>query len=128
MFTPAQFRQRFREFADPELYQESSIEFWADLAATLMPADRWGAILDYGISLFVAHHLAISQRNEQAAEIGGALGVVNGPQTQKAVDKVSASYDTSAVSLTDAGFWNLTTYGIRFLQQARMIGAGGIQL
>jgi hypothetical protein len=39
---------------------------------------------------------------------------------------VSVSYDTAAVTLTDAGHWNATTYGIQFWQLQQMAGAGGI--
>jgi hypothetical protein len=128
MITPNDFRQRFREFADPQINTDSAIEFWAGIGASMLPAGRWGSMHDYGVSLFVAHHLAIAQREERSAEVGGPIGNVVGPQTSKSVDKVSASYDTAAVALSDAGFWNMTTYGIRLIQQARMVGAGGVQL
>lgn len=42
--------------------------------------------------------------------------------------KVQSANDTGAVALQDGGFFNLTTYGIQFLQLARMVGTGGIQL
>ena len=128
MFTPSDFRQQFPEFRDPEVYSDPILDFWSGIASSLLNADRWGALLDYGISLFIAHHLVLGQRDVQADEVGGLPGIVNGPQTAKSVDKVAASYDTSAVSLTDAGFWNSSMYGIRFLQMARLMGAGGLQL
>lgn len=124
----ATFRQDFPEFADPLAYPDGSVNFYLGLGEMLLPADRWGDTLDYGLELFTAHHLSISSRNEQTAAAGGTPGVVTGPQSSKAVDKVSVSYDTQAVSLTDGGFWNMSSYGVRFLQLARMIGAGGYQL
>ena len=44
------------------------------------------------------------------------------------MDKVTNSYDTKSVSLTDAGFWNMSMYGVQLMQLARLVGAGPIQL
>lgn len=83
---------------------------------------------DQGIELCTAHHLVLAARDEATAAIGGTPGQVTGPQSSKAVDKVSASYDTGAATIDDAGMWNLTTYGVRYLTLARLMGAGGMQL
>ena len=76
----------------------------------------------------MAHNLALAAGNQLAAMVGGAPGQIKGPVTSKSVDKVSVGYDSGAVALQDGGFFNLTTYGIQFLQLARMVGTGGIQL
>lgn len=122
------FRKNFPEFVDSAPYADASIDFWTALGTSLLPADRWGAQLDYGLQLFVAHHLVIGKRDAEAAAIGGAPGEIKGVLTSRTVDKVTQSWDAGTVTLTDAGFWNMTSYGVRFLQFARMIGAGGIQL
>lgn len=122
------FRRDFPEFANLTQYPDGAVNFWLSLAATLLPADRWSDLLGYGQELMAAHHLAIAARDQATATAGGTPGAVTGPQTSKAVDKVSASYDTASVSLSDAGFWGMTSYGIRFLQLARIVGAGGVQL
>lgn len=124
----ATFRQDFPEFADPQVYPDPQVAFYIRVAEKLLPECRWGEMLPYAIELFVAHHLAIGRQNEQAASVGATPGAVKGPATSKAVDKVSVSYDAGSVALDDGGFWNLTTYGIRFLQLARLFGAGGVQL
>lgn len=124
----ATFRQDFPEFADVTKYPASAIDWWLSLAGKLLPADRWEDLLDMGTELYVAHHLTLAASDQSAAAAGTAPGQIKGPQTAKAVDKVSVSYDTAAATLQDGGFFNLTTYGVRFLQLARMIGAGGIQL
>lgn len=121
------FRQQFPEFACEPDYPTPQIMFWAGLAGTMLNADRWADMLDYGVCLFIAHHLAAGQRDVQTAEAGGTPGTVSGPMTAKSVDKVSASYDTSAVTLVNGGFWNSTSYGIQLLQLARYVGAGGVQ-
>jgi hypothetical protein len=124
----ATFRQDFPEFADATAYPDAEVGFFLSLAEQLLPECRWGTIWPYAVALFTAHQLTVARRNQQTASAGGAPGGVSGPTTAKAVDKVSVSYDAAAVTLEDGGFWNMSTYGIQFLQWARMFGAGGIQL
>lgn len=126
--TPAEFRADFPEFSCTSDYPDTQIDFWIGLAGVMLNPERWQDLLSYGTKLFIAHHLAIGARDEKTASTGGVPGTVNGPQASKSVDKVSASYDTSAVTFENGGFWNATTYGIRLLQLTRYIGAGGIQL
>lgn len=126
--TPADFRTDFPEFTDSTKYTDASIEFWMGIAVSFVNPDRWGVLTDLGVALVTAHHLVMGQRDQVAAAVGGAPGEVKGPTASKSVDKVSVSYDAGAVALSDAGFWNLTTYGIRFMTIARTMGAGGMQL
>lgn len=123
-----QFRNDFPEFADTTKYPDAVVSLWLSVGVLSLPVDRWDTLYNIGLELFTAHHLVIASKNTGAAGAGGALGSVQGPVASKSVDKVSVSYDAGAVSLTDGGFWNMTAYGIQFLQMARMIGAGGIQL
>lgn len=124
----AQFRQDFPEFADTTKYSDSSVNLWLNLGVKVLAPDRWCDYLDVGLELFIAHNIVLAAGNQLAEDVGGTAGQVKGPLTAKSVDKVSASYDAGSVALEDGGFYNLTTYGIRFLQLARMIGSGGIQL
>ena len=124
----ATFRADFPEFADTTAYPNGQVNFWIAAASKLLNADRWADMLDLGAELFTAHHLTIGKRDQTAAAAGGIPGQVQGIQTSKAVDKVSASYDASAIAYDNAGFWNATSYGMRFFQLARMVGAGGVQL
>jgi len=132
--TATSFRSVFREFKDPQLFDDSVVGFWITTATdssngpALLDPTRWGPQLDLGVMLYVAHNLAIGADEQASAAVGGALGRVQGPVTAKAVDKVSGSYDATRVTFEDAPYWNLTKYGIRFLQLARMIGAGGIYI
>lgn len=126
--TAASFRADFPEFASLVSFPDAQVSFWIALAGKLHAADRWGDLLDYGIELFVAHNLSIAARDAKAAATGGVGGGASGLLSAKAVDKVSASYDTGAVTIANAGNWNLTTYGTRYIQLAGMIGAGGVQL
>jgi hypothetical protein len=126
--TPTLFRQIFREFAEPDTAPDDAINFYTTLAQSFLNPQRWGDTLDYGIGLFVAHHIAIGQRAVATAQAGGIPGDVKGPATAKSIDKVSQSYDTKAVTLEDEAFYNQTVYGVRFITLSRQFGAGGIQL
>lgn len=128
MVDAAKFRADFPEFSDATKYPNAIVNFWLDLAGKTLPPDRWCDYLDAGTELFVAHNLALAAKNQASAAVGGVPGEVKGPLTGKSVDKVSASYDAGSVAIKDGGFFNLTTYGIQFLQLSRMIGSGGIQL
>ncbi|MGN8184588.1 DUF4054 domain-containing protein [Burkholderia sp. LS-044] len=124
----AQFRQSFPEFNDTTTYPDSLVQFWMTVAVSLVNADRWGELTDLGVALVTAHHLALALKDQKTAAVGGVPGQVTGPQSSKAVDKVSASYNTEAVAIKDGGFWNATMYGVRYLSMALMMGSGGIQL
>ncbi|WP_423196786.1 Bacteriophage protein [Cupriavidus sp. H19C3] len=126
--TPDQFREDFPEFDDTEAYPEAQVALWLMVGEKLVNPCRWGDLTDLGIKLVAAHHLVLAQRDQQAAAIGGVPGQMTGPLSSKAVDKVSAGYDTGAATIDGAGFWNLTTYGVRYATLAQMMGAGGMQL
>lgn len=128
MHDASTLREHFPEFADDTLYPDGSVDFWFTVSDRALSLAVWGDLWDQGCELYVAHHLAIAARDQLAAEVGGIPGEVRGPQTAKSVDKVSVSFDAGAVTHQDAGFWNMTTYGIRFYNLVRIVGAGGIQL
>lgn len=117
----AQFRAAYPQFVDATAYPDPAIALQLSLAGKMLPENRWSDLLDHGTGLFVAHYLTV---NAKAAKTGN----VQMPIASKAVDKVSVSYDTSASLIADAGHWNSTVYGVQFIQLARMIGAGGVQL
>jgi hypothetical protein len=128
MTNPAQFRSDFPEFGDTTVYPDSSVTLWMTVATSLVNARRWMELTDIGIELVTAHHLVLGKRDQDAADAGGTPGEVKGPTTSKSVDKVSVGYDSGAATLDSAGFWNLTTYGVRFYTLALSMGAGGLQV
>ncbi|MFG1260034.1 DUF4054 domain-containing protein [Xanthobacter flavus] len=126
--TATSFRTDFPEFASTGAYPDAMVSFWLGLAGKLLDPTRWGDLLDFGTELFIAHNLALAARDQKAATAGGIPGSGGGLVVSKAVDKVSVSYDTALAGVEGAGNWNLTTYGTRYIQLARMVGAGGVQL
>lgn len=128
MLTPATFRAALPEFADAAKYPDPVVVLQLTVAYSLVNAERWGDLLDTGAGWLAAHLLVLATRDQDQAVGGRVPGTVAGVQTSKTVDKVSVSLDTSAVTMENAAFWNMTKYGIQYLTFARMMGAGGIQL
>lgn len=126
--TAAQLRTDFPEFADTTLYPDSGINFWLNIAGNMLNASRFGNLLDVGTELFTAHNIVLERQAQAAALNGAPPGIQQGPISSKGVDKVSISYDTQAAIELEAGHWNLTVYGTRFIKLARMFGAGPVQI
>lgn len=123
--TPAQFLAIFPEFS---AVSTTIITFWLSVAANLINVSRWGALASQGQALLTAHYLVLATAESNAATAGAALGQTQGVITAKAVDGVSVSMDAASVTITGAGMYNATTYGIQWLQLSRMMGAGGMQV
>lgn len=127
--TIASFRETFPAFTDPGTYTDDAITLFLNLSVAFQNLNRWDPlVVDYGTQLFIAHHLVLDARNNATVGAGGIPGTVEGVRTAKSVDKVAISYDANSVTLKDAAFWNMTTYGIRFWQLVRTYGAGGFQV
>jgi hypothetical protein len=126
--TSAVFKGHYPEFVCPDTYPQSQVNYWIDIAYQLLNARRWGRQLDLAAELFVAHNLTLEARAQKEAANGGIPGGTVGPINSKSVDKVSIGYDTSAGIEKDAGHWNLSIYGTRFIRLAKLFGAGPIQI
>lgn len=126
--TVASFRQDFPEFASVAIYTNSQVQFYLRLAGKMLNVARWGNVIDEGTELYIAHNLALERKAQLAGQNGGVPGGATGNLAGKSVDKVSVNYDNSSAMEPDAGQWNLTTYGLRFIQMARMMGAGPVQV
>lgn len=120
--TPAQFRADFPEFADTTAYPDAQIAAELALGATYINEDRWGALATRGAELVAAHFLVLAKRDQTAP------GLVQGVQSSKSVADLSVSYDNASVMNPNDGFWNLTSYGLRYRSLVRLVGAGGMQL
>lgn len=126
--TVESFRIDFPEFANPEAFPDSSISYWLNLAGLLLSSSRWSTLLDVGTSLFIAHNIVLERQAQVAANNNAVPGVSAGVVSSKSVDKVSVSYDTTAGIQKDAGHWNLTVFGTRFISLVNLVGAGPVQV
>lgn len=125
--TPAQFRSDFSEFADVSKFPDALVTSWLNYSQYLVNEDRWGSLTKLGQELCVAHFIVLAVRDRTTAAAGATPGLPVGLQTSKSVGDVSASYDYSALLVTDAGAWNQTSYGQRFYTLLGRMGAGGMQ-
>src|SRR5208282_2001507 len=63
-----------------------------------------------------------------AARTGGWPGISKGAISSEAAGAVNISYDTQVTMEEDAGHWNNTVYGTRFIRICKMHGAGPVQI
>lgn len=124
----SQFRTDFAVFADSCVYPDPMVLFWLAVADKVLNADRWNDMRVTAIELFVAHQVAIGANDLLAAKRNAIPGMVQGVLTSESVDKVSAAYDASSVTYKDAGFWNMTSYGIQLWYLIQMFGAGPVMI
>ena len=125
--TAASFRTSFPEFKSTTVYTDASITFWIGLAYQLL-GPQWSTLLDYGVQLFVAHNLTLQFASNKAGASGQSPGQIQGPQTAGSVDKVSYSRNPGLVMNPKNGHWNLSTYGLRYIQLVKMVGAGPVHV
>lgn len=126
--TETSFRTHYPEFASTLAYPPSAVTYWLGQAKLMLNCSRWRTNYDNGLELFTAHNLVIEAQALAEAKAGAAVGVQTGPVSAKSVGPVSVSYDTASGIDKDAGHWNLTVYGTRFIHLARMMGSGGLQV
>jgi hypothetical protein len=104
------------------------VNYWLTFAGKLVNAARWGNLTDDGIQLFAGHNLSLERKAMDASDNGATPGESVGVINNMSVDKVSVGYDSASAAELDAGHWNLTIYGTRFVRLARMMGSGGLQI
>lgn len=126
--TVDQFRTNFPEFSDANAYLDETVQFWFDIAALFMNAPRWGAALDIGTQLYAAHNLSLQYNATSLGAARQAPGSIVGTQTNGSIDKVSWARDASAAMMEGAGAYNLSSYGLRWYQMMKLMGAGAIQV
>lgn len=126
VLTPARFRQDFPVFTSGSYYPEAAIARYITWSQDIDP-NRWKNDLTLGQELFVAHMLTLD-RQAQLQGKGGRPNLAVGPTASRSVNGVSVSYDVSAVSSTDAGFWNSTPYGQRYWWYMQLAGMGPLQV
>ncbi len=127
--TPSSFRENFPELASGATYPDATVSYWLGIGTRLLRPDRWEDMLDHGLELFIAHHIALAAQAVRSAAAGGSPGASTGVTTSEAVGKVSVSYDAGSTTLDQGtGHWNATVYGVQFLTLVRMFGSGGWQL
>lgn len=125
----ATFRADLPEFANVTVYSDSMVTYWLNIAVLMLNPGRWGTdLLPHGLEQFMAHNIVLEKQALDTAGTGGWPGLAKGNISSESPGAVSLSYDTSVALEENAGHWNYTVYGQRFIKLARMMGAGGIQV
>lgn len=122
------FRIDYPEFSDVGRYTDSMLEHWSFLGKDFISFRRWKHVYQKGLQLFVAHFLALQERDKLTAKVGGIPGGSAGVVSSKQARFVSANYETQSTMESPAGHWNQTSYGRIYIHMARLIGAGAVQL
>jgi len=132
--TTAEFLLDFPEFTgnltDPNAVQfsPSALTYWLTVATYLLNQARWGKMYYTACELFMAHNLALEAWAAQGSPGQVIPGIAKGSIAGKSAGDVSLTYNNAATLELDAGQWNYTTYGQRFIHLVRLFGAGPIQI
>lgn len=109
MLTVEDFRRDYTEFRSDVDYPDEAVQFWLDVSYDDLRRVEFAERRDLAVAMFIGHMLVLGKRN--AATPGAVSG---GAVSSRSVDKVSVSYDVSMLAEAGAGFWAMTSYGLRF--------------
>lgn len=126
MISVDEFRKAFPVFSDEVVWPDSGIKFWLELGQQLLSPSRFGKSYDKMVYLFTAHNLILDKQGASFAISGGSGNA--GAVASKTVGSASISYDTGSSLELDAGHWNATPYGKRFIWLIRLFGAVVMQI
>jgi hypothetical protein len=127
----------FPEFDDPIRFPETAIQGWLDMSTFFLNPLWWPnwrraanglTMMGYAACLFAAHNLVLGLQSVQRSSFGGPPGAQVGVFSATSANGASVSYDTSVGIAEGAAQWNLSNYGIRFIQLARLVGNRPVQL
>lgn len=124
----SKFRSDLKAFANAEVFPDDVINFWLTVAHQMVDPGRWVEMTYLGIELFTAHHVVLDVKNQGEVGVGSLPGLTRGAISAESVGPVSISYDTAATTEDEAGNWNYTVYGQRYIHFARQYGAGPIYI
>ena len=103
----------------------ANFEIYNEIANEKVFKSVWGAEWKIGMANCIAHYMVLAAQDAKAAQAGSgdtlagiaSMGMGGGMLTSWSVGEVSKTYDFSKITLegsSDAAFWNLTKFGIRF--------------
>lgn len=113
----------FPVFNDDSIYPANRIQLWLDVAGVQISYDHWRKLAPLAICLWTAHYLTLDKQEEDAANAGSTPGLADGVIRSVSTGSVSTGYDTTATTYKDDSHWNKTTYGTRFRELERRVGA-----
>ena len=118
--TPADFKARFPEFTSTS---DPVVQLQLNDAVLEFDVDRWGGRYDRGLSLLVAHRLALGV--QQASD--PFFGTGSGSSTTKRVGSVSITRSTTFSGKSDTkDDFDLTLYGQQYKAMRDEVGIGAV--
>lgn len=126
--TETDFRGTFPAFKDATKFPAPQVSFYLTMGYKLHNADRWGDCLDFGVMLWAAHNMTLDYESQRMIAAGQNPGTVRGAVTSMSADGVSWARDASSAMNPAAGHWNLSQYGLRWLNLMSLMGAGPLQI
>lgn len=108
------FMQLYPEFAEID---ESRLGIFIENAQMEISQKAWGKLYERGLLALTAHLLRL---NQLATE---SQGEANRPLASESVGELSASYQGSTITGTNADY-QLTAYGQEYLRLRKLVGVG----
>lgn len=126
LFVIENFRQAFPEFSNVEDYTNAMINFWEQMAENEIDFAYYQNLYSTAIYLFTAHKLVLALKAKQSARCGVPPGEETGKISSKTSPQLSMSFDTASTANNAHGDdFNLTTYGMQYLQIRKLVSSGG---
>jgi len=111
---------------------QAILQMFINLASSCIQQARWFDLWHFAMALFVAHYATLYLQSSTPtganAKTVGQAGMAKAIQVSKAVDGVSASYQTISNGWEAWGSWNLTSFGQQLISQASIVGMGGMYI
>ena len=128
--TADSFREKFPEFADASVYSDARVSFWLGFAVKMTESRRWdeSGFRDEAVMFRTAHHLSVQAQTDASGDAGA--GLASGAMTSESQSVGGVSYSNGYDGSAYAGQGQLgtTMYGRNYLDLARLVGMGGVQL
>lgn len=114
--TPADFKTEYPEFAGVD---DTVVQLALTRSVPHFDTGRWGAKLDEGVGLWVAHRLAM--RNQSAT-----FGAGSGSSETKKVGDVSVTRSATFGATANRSYYELTKYGKAYWELVGTVGIGAL--
>lgn len=127
--TVAEFREAFPQFTK-ELFPDVRVDFYIKLASRRLNPERWGDLLEEGLSLLVAHNLTLEAAATKVSDGTGGMeaaagAVISETKTVGSISKSIGRQGSNATGNILAGEYNETVYGKQYYRLVRIVGMGG---
>lgn len=128
-FDIQKFYTMYPQFIDTD---DIVIQAWLNIAISSLSYARWGNYWEMGVSLYMAHFLTLYMQSigdpDGSPMSNIEAGLARGVATSKSVSDMSISYDFGSIASEAEGWgtFKMTTFGLQFVQFAKLVSMGGM--